>query len=670
MGSTDLKGLTSRNLLNAPAPSRQAARAPSSSIEKELSEEIQISSSEILRFASVGSKFKINQLATNGFHYSQSVRPAQIISKLFNPFSALWGCSAPSCPDQDCSIEPNPPEVNAPPEFINFPENQRVEINNNLRLEIKAKDPEYYSPLEVRMEPGVGDFPSGARFTELTNALYEFTWTPREAQLGWYSVGFVVKDQALETKRIITIEVVPPGHAGTLEEYCSSPGLGKGNGTPEDPYSFNVLVVMDEATRLAIEQEGWNIQDGIDRMFFELNSGFNNGQLAGHYRFTPLEVRYFDDWKTSGYPQKSETAEDEDIQIFFDIHYGIGGASGQSQIWFGSIEWFNPGNPFFLGFIHEVAHTLGAVDLYKMGISYQNNSLYPGSGYSVSVDSYMEAADDMQPEWDPTTAGILNASGNDLEKAHQCYDHWMKTWIPNHLSLQVVNSSDNPIEGAQVKVFRYPDLEAPPLSDSSLWHSGSTNSTGLINLPQEIAIRDLGFYYLFLGAVSYNGNDYLNWFDITHLATAYLEGNSEFIVKAEINESTLYVPPNPTDLEMMDLQITPEIIPILGDYTRKVTFKNNGTIPFDGRVAVQYYVQENPEFDSPIPKTAAGGRTHTVSLPPGETATIETNGSVPGNLTPGTYYFSTEIESAESSLFDTNQDNNMLVSVPITIISD
>ncbi len=451
---------------------------------------------------------------------------------------------------------------------------------------------------------------------------------------------------------------------------CNRPYMGPYKGTSDSPYTFKVLVMVDTVSRDLAIQKGWNVEEGVQKHFDEINSAFNNGQLENTYDFVPMDIQYRDfDMASPQYPpHPQDTPEDEDFLLIFNEREINNSHAGNKRVILASENSFSPlDNPHFL-IAHEFGHLRGAIDLYTLYQGGQENLVFPGAGYSWDGKSYMATGTSLDRNWDALTKELFMETGGDSDKSLKCAWEWLSTWAPPSIKINVKNESNIMVPNATIDVYRRkPGHELKP---EHLWFSGTTNSEGMILLPMGITETSPGagwIHYLFLTVVRLNNESYLNWFTILDVSVPYRKGVTELILEAKVNETTHYQIPQSTDLEAVSVSFIPSVLKGGEVLSSSVIYRNLGQDNFSGRVGIQFYLSQDSIFDSNI-DLAAGGTSEIVSMIQNEEKTFSRDLIIPQILSPGDYFLIFKVESKEFGTTDPNLSNNVVVSQqPFTV---
>lgn len=221
--------------------------------------------------------------------------------------------------------------------------------------------------------------------------------------------------------------------------------------------------------------------------------------------------------------------------------------------------WYNPTDDIDYGYLHEMAHQLGLIDIYQLDIGSEMN-LVSGQGYT-GPDDLMRAC---SPFFSPQSALGMN---HWLDQAHGYFGQYLYG-IPAQVRMRFLSSAGKPLSGATVKVYQ---LEEHPgigkLISNQIKAQGTTDSEGyfvLPNVPIDPAkvpplptgdvLRANPFGYVaVIGAngvlhfrVELEGDVDYAWLDITEANIAYYTGQTNlatFERRLPLGGLTQYFPP-------------------------------------------------------------------------------------------------------------------------------
>lgn len=462
--------------------------------------------------------------------------------------------------------------------------------------------------------------------------------------------------------------VLPDGgdEGGAGGDPCVARNLSNGDGSVQSPYTFRVLVYVEKETRTSAESQGWNVEAGVARHFAELNAAFNNGQLPYSYRFEQINLQSPALPPTGPFslPDPELTPEKEDFLLLYDERppdLGTLRDFYQSHVVrLGSPNLFDPAADSQRKIAHEFGHARGAIDLYELVLERKSNAVFPGSSYQWPgiATSLMGLSADIH--WDPLTIELLRESMGDPRVDSQCAPVWLSRWSPSLVGLNVTNESGSPVAGASVDVYRT-RLPAS-LWEGDLWHSGKTDSRGLLTLPAGITEASGGYSAILLGAVRFEGQSYLNWYTMIDLAIPYRQGLPEYYLPAKVGDATLYQPPPQitTGLSVETVAFSPSTVKVGEALTRQAAIKNLGPDAYMGEIGIQFYFSSNNMLETT--DEAAGGYNESVNLGVGQTHNFQANPAVPPSTLPGAYYLIARITPLLSGATDPDESDNVRAS--------
>jgi hypothetical protein len=192
------------------------------------------------------------------------------------------------------------------------------------------------------------------------------------------------------------------------------------------------------------------------------------------------------------------------------------------------------------GLLHEKAHQLGLIDLYRLNVGSDQNEV-SGLGYSAPA-GLMNGVSDFLSQHSAL------AMSHWADSAHGYYGQYMYQ-MPDEVRLRILGFDGQPIEGATVTVYQ--KVERPELGEvitDQVKAQGTTNEDGEYTLPNvpidpELVpptfagdeLRDNPFGYV--AVVGTNGvlhfrvqqGDFVDyaWLDITEVNNAYWAGQTE-----------------------------------------------------------------------------------------------------------------------------------------------
>lgn len=456
--------------------------------------------------------------------------------------------------------------------------------------------------------------------------------------------------------------------------YCKSPpSPGIGLGTVESPFQFRLSVLIAPSTAAYAQAKGWDISAAIDNQLNKLHQGFNNGQLPYHYQFTLTEPKYtILEESASLNVGIVDTPQEDDFVLLFNKEASTSGYSPvEKKITLQHLGALDPTVTTDV-LIHEMAHARGALDMYEI-MTKQLQDPYIGAEYAWQGSSYMGNGITHSENWDPLTIEIFKESAGSPDLDALCGGmYFISQWCPQTVRIQAEDASQQPLSGASIDIYRfnvgYKGNTIPP---KFLWFTGAFDNNGKITLPSGInAPSDYGLGMLFyLGVLHHGGNEYLNWYTVEDLALAYRKGIEDLTLHAVASPNSLYKKPNFTysDLKMQAVTASPTILKPGGTFMRQVEVGNDGPDNFSGGGTVQFYLSSDTNLDPGIDKPS-GGYPAILSLAVGASDFFQVNNVIPIDMPPGTYYLLASYTPSSVAVVDSNPENNLAASAPITVV--
>lgn len=211
------------------------------------------------------------------------------------------------------------------------------------------------------------------------------------------------------------------------------------------------------------------------------------------------------------------------------------------------------------GLLHEMAHQLGLIDIYRMNVSSGQNQV-SGQAYSATPD-LMNGVSHFLSEHS------ANSMNHWLHKAHGYYGQFLYQ-MPDQVKMRFVGYDGTPLAGAQVRVYQ--KAERPQIGEvitSQVKFSGVTDDNGEWLVPNVTinpsyvptthagdTLRDNPFGYvavigtnsLLLFEVEHQGRSDYTWLEITDVNNAYWAGQTgtaTFERQLALGGSTQHFPP-------------------------------------------------------------------------------------------------------------------------------
>lgn len=201
--------------------------------------------------------------------------------------------------------------------------------------------------------------------------------------------------------------------------------------------------------------------------------------------------------------------------------------------------WYSPGDDIDYGYLHEMGHQLGLIDLYQLDISPEMN-LVSGLGYGGPEDLMRSCS----PFLSPHSALAMN---HWLDQAHGYFGQYLYG-LPGEVRMRFVTRDAQPLRGATVKLYQL--AERPGLGKvitTQIKAQGLTDNDGVFVLPNvpidpakapplptgdTLQANPFG-YVAVIGAngvlhfrVEYEGAVDYAWLDITEPNIAFYQGQT------------------------------------------------------------------------------------------------------------------------------------------------
>ncbi|HOQ57245.1 MAG TPA: PQQ-binding-like beta-propeller repeat protein [Verrucomicrobiota bacterium] len=201
--------------------------------------------------------------------------------------------------------------------------------------------------------------------------------------------------------------------------------------------------------------------------------------------------------------------------------------------------WYNDADDIDYGYLHEMGHQLGLIDIYQLDLSGEMNQV-SGLGYT-GPDDLMRAC---SPFFSPHSALAMN---HWLDQAHGYFGQYLYG-IPAEVKMRFLTRTGQPLHGAAVKVYQ---LEERPdegrLITPQVKAQGLTDSNGVLVLPNvpidpakvpplptgDVLRANPFGYVAVTGAngvlhfrLEYEGVVDYAWLDITEANVAYYQGET------------------------------------------------------------------------------------------------------------------------------------------------
>jgi hypothetical protein len=209
------------------------------------------------------------------------------------------------------------------------------------------------------------------------------------------------------------------------------------------------------------------------------------------------------------------------------------------------------------GFLHELCHQLGRIDIYVIGIGASDNRIMDMTGERIQLGADPNPVEhslmfDVFPYLSEHTAYSLN---RDLHKRRGYYGEYLLD-VPKDNVLQVLDQNGDPVYGAQVRIYRKSGTTWEIPDEISI--QGLTDDKGLFSLgskPFGEWINIVGTNGLIFITISYGNYEHHQYLNILETNLAYWRGDS---LRAEYTINTQFPgtgnPPPPTNLHAAKLQ--------------------------------------------------------------------------------------------------------------------
>jgi hypothetical protein len=221
----------------------------------------------------------------------------------------------------------------------------------------------------------------------------------------------------------------------------------------------------------------------------------------------------------------------------FPFRFYAGGPSYRSS------GYYRAARDIDYGFLHEMGHQLGLIDLYQLDVPSEKNGV-SGLGYSGPAGLMHGCADFF-------SSHSALAMTHWLDKAHGYFGQYIYN-MPEQIILRIRDVYGEPLEGATVKMYQY--CERPgqgKIITDQIKAQGSTDANGEFFLPNVYvdpekvpplpigdALGDNPFGYLAVVGtngvlhfkVEYSGGTDYCWLDVTEVNTAWFSGHTQTAV--------------------------------------------------------------------------------------------------------------------------------------------
>jgi len=224
-----------------------------------------------------------------------------------------------------------------------------------------------------------------------------------------------------------------------------------------------------------------------------------------------------------------------------------------------SSGYYRPAKDIDYGFLHEMGHQLGMIDLYQLDVPSQNNDV-SGLGYSGPAGLMHSCTDFISPH---SALGMEHW----IDQAHGYYGQYIYN-MPDQIKLRILDVYSQPLVGATVKMYQY--CERPgqgKVITDQIKAQGLTDINGEFYLPNvtidsekvppiytgdELHANPFG-YLAVVGTnsvlhfrVEYDGGTDYCWLDVTETNVAYFNGQTDeavFVRQLGLGGLAQYCPP-------------------------------------------------------------------------------------------------------------------------------
>lgn len=266
--------------------------------------------------------------------------------------------------------------------------------------------------------------------------------------------------------------------------------------------------------------------DWLNGHMARFNQLFEDANCAKRVHYDVLEV--LDDWDP-------DPAVDKLLFAIFPFRFKKTTCNYRS-----CSGWYSSDDDIDYGLIHELAHQLGLVDLYRWNFGPDKN-LVSGLGYS-GPDGLMNSC---RPYLSEHSALAMS---HWLYAAHGYYGQYLYC-MPKLIKLRILGRDGRPLVGATVQMYQY--CERPGqgrLITTQLKAQGTTDSAGIFALPNvpidrsKVPVTGIGDrldanpfgYVAVIGTnavlhfkIQYDGAVVYDWLDITEANIAYWKGQTD-----------------------------------------------------------------------------------------------------------------------------------------------
>ncbi len=276
--------------------------------------------------------------------------------------------------------------------------------------------------------------------------------------------------------------------------------------------------------------------DWIQYHMARFNQMFSNATCAKRVHYDVLELL-------------ADTAPDPAIDTTPFAVFPLRFYASEAPSSYRNSGWYNSADDIDYGYLHEMGHQLGLIDIYQLDLSPQMNQV-SGVGYT-GPDDLMRAC---SPFFSTHSALGMN---HWLDQAHGYYGQYLYG-IPAEVSMRFLTRAGQPLSGATVKMYQLEDRPGVgKLITTQVKAQGTTDTNGVFVLPNvpidpakvpplptgDVLRANPFGYVAVVGAngvlhfrLEYEGAVDYAWLDITEANVAYYQGQTHLATfQREVN---------------------------------------------------------------------------------------------------------------------------------------